>query len=175
MIRNVWLGVMLLAVSVSAQTPPADGLALLRPLTGRWQGTSEGEPGKATVEREYTELFGRRFIHVRNRSTYAPQEKNPKGETHEDVGVFSFDKARARVVFRQFHTEGFVNQYVLDPDAKPERFALTTEAIENIGPGWRARETYVLRNKDELEEIFELAPPGGSFAVYSHARLTRVK
>lgn len=87
-------------------------------------------------------LFGDRFIQVRNRSTYAPQEKNPKGEVHDDLGVFSFDNSRKRVVFRQFHTEGFVNQYILDADAKPERLVFTTEAIENIAAGWRARETY---------------------------------
>ena len=45
----------------------------------------------------------------------------------------------------------------------------TTEAIENIPAGWRARETYI------LEEIFELAPPGKDFELYSRNRLTRVK
>ena len=92
---------------------------------------------------------------------------------HEDIGVFSFDSARKRVVFRQFHIEGFVNQYVLDPASTPRRLILTTEAIENIPAGWRARETYELTGADELEEIFELAEPGKEFAVYSRNRLRR--
>ncbi len=50
----------------------------------------------------------------------------------------------------------------------------TTEAIENIPSGWRARETYVIHGTDEFEEIFELAAPGKDFETYSHARLKRV-
>jgi hypothetical protein len=68
-----------------------------------------------------------------------------------------------------------VNQYVLDPDAKPDRPVFTTEAIENIAAGWRARETYVLLGRDEFEEIFELAAPGKEFEVYSHARFKRAQ
>jgi hypothetical protein len=51
---------------------------------GRWSGTTEGQPGKGTVEREYTRVLGSRFVQVKNRSTYPAQEKNPKGEVHED-------------------------------------------------------------------------------------------
>lgn len=155
-----------------------DSLAPLAPLAalvGRWTGTTEGQPGKGTVEREYERTLASRFIQVRNRSTYPPQAKNPKGEVHEDVGFFSFDSARKRIVLRQFHTEGFVNQYVLDPGSTPDRLILTTEAIENIPAGWRARETYVIAGPDQLEEIFELAEPGKDFVLYSRNRLTRAR
>jgi nitrobindin-like protein len=152
-----------------------DALAPVAVLVGRWTGTTEGQPGTGTVEREYERVLGSRFIQVRNRSTYPPQEKNPKGEAHEDVGFFSFDSARKRIVLRQFHTEGFVNQYVLSPEATSSRLVLTTEAIENIPSGWRARETYVLSGRDQLEEIFELAEPGKDFALYSRNRLTRAR
>jgi hypothetical protein len=155
--------------------PPRDALAPVAALVGRWSGTTEGQPGKGTVEREYERILGSRFIQVRNRSTYPPQEKNPKGEVHEDMGVFSFDSARKRIVLRQFHTEGFVNQYILDPDSPSGRLVLTTEAIENIPAGWRARETYVFSGPDHVEEIFELAEPGKDFEVYSRNRLTRVR
>ena len=154
-------------------TAPADALAPLAPLVGRWSGTTEGQPGKGTVEREYERVLGSRFIQVRNRSAYPPQEKNPKGEVHEDIGLFSFDSARKRIVLRQFHVEGFVNQYVMDPDFKGDRLVLTTEAIENIPSGWRARETYVLTGSDQLEEIFELAEPGKDFELYSRNHLAR--
>jgi hypothetical protein len=63
--------------------------------------------GNAAVSIKVVErVLGSRFIQVRNRSTYPPQEKNPKGETHEDIGLFSFDSARKRIVLRQFHVEG---------------------------------------------------------------------
>jgi hypothetical protein len=57
------------------------------------------------------------FIRAHNQSVYTPGDKNPRGETHEDVGVFSFDTARRRAVLRQFRVEGFVNQYVAELDA----------------------------------------------------------
>jgi hypothetical protein len=98
-------------VGVHAQSsPPADPLAPVARLVGTWTGMSEGQPGKGQVERRYERVLGSRFIQVRNRSTYPPQEKNPKGEVHEDIGFLSFDRGRKRVVFRQFHTEGFVNR-----------------------------------------------------------------
>ena len=119
--------------------------------------------------------IGARFIQVRNRSIYLPQEKNPKGETHEDVGFLSFDSSRKRIVFRQFHSEGFVNQYVLESNSTPGRLIFTTEAIENIPSGFRARETSVLTGSDQFEEVFEIAEPGKEFEIYSRSRLTRAR
>ena len=157
------------------QTAPTDRLAPVSPLLGKWTGTSEGQAGNATVERDYEHALGARFIRVRNRSTYPPQAKNPKGETHEDEGFISFDGARKRLVLRQFHVEGFVNTYAQDPDAKPGTIAFATESIENIPAGYRARETYLLHGPDEFEEVFELAEPGKDFTVYSRTRLKRVR
>ena len=163
------------AVPMAAQSPASDGLAPLTPLLGRWTGTSEGQPGRGTVERDYERALGSRFIRIRNRSTYPPQEKNPKGEIHEDEGFFSFDRARKRIVFRQFHVEGFVTTYANDLEAKPGALSFTSEAIENIPAGWRARETYILHGPDDLEEIFELAEQGKDFALYSRTRLRRTR
>jgi hypothetical protein len=159
----------------SQQSTATDPLQPLAFLIGRWEGTSEGQPGKAKVQREYTHALSSRFIHGRNRSEYPPQEKNPKGEIHE--GWFSFDRARKRIVLRQFHVEGFVNQYVQDSDSDSavQRLVFTTESIENIPPGWRARETYIVHGPDEFEEAFELAEPGKEFEPYSRARLKRVR
>lgn len=159
----------------AAQPPPQDNLAVLAPLIGKWTGTSEGQPGNGTVERDYERVLRSRFMRGRNRSTYPPQEKNPKGEIHEDEGLFSFDRARKRIVFRQFHVEGFVTTYLQDLDAKPGTISFTTESIENIPAGWRARETYLFHGPDEIEEVFELAEAGKPFAVYSRTRLKRVK
>jgi hypothetical protein len=50
-----------------------------------------------------------------NRVEYPAQARNPKGEIHEDEAVISFDRARKVLVLRQFHVEGFVNQYVEEP------------------------------------------------------------
>ena len=166
---------MLLSFPALAQQPATDNLAPVAGFIGRWAGTSEGQPGQGTVERDYERVLGSRFIRVRNRNIYPPQEKNPKGEKHEDEGFFSFDRARKRMLLRQFHVEGFAITYVQDLDAKAGTISFTSEAIENIPAGYRARETYIMAGPDELEEVFELAEPGKDFAVYSRARLKRVK
>jgi THAP4-like, heme-binding beta-barrel domain len=167
-----------LPATLGGQQPASGAPDPLQPLAfliGRWEGTSEGQPGKAKVEREYRRALNSRFIHGRNRSEYPPQEKNPKGEIHEDEGWFSFDGARKRIVLRQFHVEGFVNQYVEDPPSSAQKLVFTTESIENIPPGWRARETYIVHGPDEFEEVFELAQARKDFELYSRARLKRVR
>ncbi len=47
--------------------------------------------------------------------------------------------------------------------------------IENIPPGYRARETYELTGTDGFVERFEIADPGKDFVVYSETRFTRVR
>lgn len=143
---------------------------------GKWEGTGTGKPGVSAVRREYRLALNDKFIHVHNVSTYEQQPKNPKGEIHEDWGMISFDKSRKQFVFRQFHVEGFVNQYVttsISDDGKTIVF--TSESIENIPAGWRARETYKIVSPDEFTEVFELAAPGKDFELYSESRLRRKK
>jgi nitrobindin-like protein len=164
-----------LSAAGQQQSGGAQALAALEPLIGQWRGTSEGRPGNGTVEREYVRILNSRFVHTKNRSVYSPQERNPKGEQHEDLGIFSFDRSRKRIVLRQFHVEGFVNQYVQEPPSTDGTLVFVTEAIENIPAGWRARETYRFIGADEFEEVFELSEPGKPFELYSRAKLKRVK
>ena len=146
----------------------------VRAFIGTWQGETDGQPGKGTVRRTYAFALRGAFIEVRNRSTYPPQKANPKGEIHEDRGFLSYDKGRNKLVLRQFHVEGFVNQYVLTSVAADGRtLVFETENIENIPPGWRARETYTLSGSDRLTERFELAEPGKDYAVYSENKMKR--
>ena len=152
----------------------SDPLLPLSFLIGRWEGTSSGQPGSAKVQREYVRVLNSHFIRVQNKSVYPPQEKNPRGETHEDYGMFSFDKTRKSAVLRQFHVEGFVNQYLSDLALQDGKIVFTSEAIENIPPGYRARESYRILGPDAFEEHFELAEPGKAFESYSRARFTRV-
>jgi hypothetical protein len=48
-----------------------------------------------------------------------------------------------------------------------------SEAIENIKEGWKAKETYELKSKNEFVETFELAPPNGKFEIYTQATFQR--
>jgi hypothetical protein len=149
--------------------PPLDQrLAPLARFVGRWRGTAEGEPGTGTAERIYTPILAGKFIEERNESRYA------SGEIHHHLAFWSFDRGRGRFVFRQFHQESFVNQFVATtPDFVGDRFVVESEAIENIPAGFRARETYVFSGADAFEEIFEIAEPEADFQRYSHNRFTR--
>lgn len=144
-------------------------------LIGSWQGTGAGQAGNSQVERSYRFILNDKYMEVRNKSIYPPQSQNQQGEVHEDLGLISYDKARKTFVLRQFHIEGFVNQYVMDylaPDGKTIVF--TSESIENISPGWRARETYQVANPDEFKETFELAAPGKDFELYVRSQFKRI-
>ena len=180
MIRSALVLVALMASTVAAQEPPKaarpDPFAPIRFMVGTWKGESSGQSGKGTSERTYAFELGDAFLVARNTAVYPPQPKNEKGETHRDTGFISYDKLRKTLVFRQFHSEGFVNQYLLDPNAtREDTVVFVTETIENIMPGWRARETYRKTGPDTMVETFELAEPRKEFEVYSVCKLTRVK
>jgi len=163
------------AAAVGQQTAnDPDPFATLRFLVGTWQGAQAGQPGSGASERTYEFVLNERFLQVRNTSTYPPQERNKNGEVHHDMGMIGYDRSRKKLVFRQFHQEGFVNTYVQNESNDPAMLVFTSEGIENIAAGWRARETYFLLNKDEFIERFELAEPGKEFALYSEAHLKRV-
>jgi hypothetical protein len=164
----------LMGAAAQASAAP-DQWAAVRFLLGSWEGTSTGQPGTATVRREYRFALRERFIEERHTSTYAPQEKNPRGEVHEHISYISHDRARKRLVLRQFHVERFVIQYVQESDTSGGALAFVSEALENTPSGWRARERYVVHGADEFEELFELAQTGKPFEVYSRTRLKRVR
>jgi hypothetical protein len=165
---------MFYAVLAAQNSPAPDVWAPIRFLAGQWDGEVSGQPGSGRSVREYRFVLNDRYLEVRNKSTYPPQPKNPKGETHEDWGMISYDRNRKAFVLRQFHVEGFVNQYVSErlPDGA---LRFTSEAIENIPPGYRARETYAVTGPDSFVERFELAEPGKDFELYSETRFRRRK
>ncbi len=157
----------------SAAKSPWDSLKFF---VGHWQGTSQGEPGQGKGERNYEFVLGGKFLQLKNKSVYPPQEKNPKGEVHEDLGLYSYDGQRKKFVLRQFHVEGFVNEYVeQERAADGKTLVFVTDRIENIPEGWRARETYKIVNQDEYTEVFELAPPQKEFELYAESHWKRVK
>jgi len=140
----------------------------------QWAGEGGGAPGIGKYERSYVSILNGNFIEIRNKSTYPPTEKNPKGEVHEDIGYIFYDKGRKAFLLRQLHVEGFANDYALEsisPDKK--NLVFISEAIINIPKGWRARETYRILGPNEFEETFDLAPPDKPFEVYSKVKFTR--
>lgn len=173
--KNILITFCLAPLISFSQTAKQDSIWMpLKSFIGQWQGTGEGEPGKGNYERSYMFTLNNNFIEVKNKSTYPPTDKNPKGEVHQDVGYISYDKLRKVFVLRQFHIEGFVNRYKMDSISNDGRkVVFVSEEIENIKPGWRAKETYEFNNENEFVETFELAPPNGQFEVYTKTILHR--
>ena len=173
--RRISLVILILPLLAHAQTVQQnDRWQPFEFFIGTWKGTGKGEPGVSVAEREYKIVLNNKFINVKHKSSYEPQARNPKGETHEDWGYISFDRARKVYVLRQFHVEGFVTQYyaqTITPDGKTMVFL--SENLENLPAGYRARETYRILNENEFVEVFEIAPPGKEFSVYSENHFKR--
>lgn len=163
----------LMALSATAQS---DHWAALRVFEGKWEGTTAGKPGHGTTSREYRFELEGRFLTQRDKSVYQPADPAAKPLVHEDFGVFSYDSNLKKIVWRQFHNEGMVNEYTLESvsaDGKSLEFATTR--IENLPAGFRAKKTYRVVSSDEIAETFWLAPPGQDFALYTESRIKRVK
>jgi hypothetical protein len=141
---------------------------------GSWKGTGEGKPGKSKLEAEYKFILNGNFLQVKGRAEFEPQEKNPKGEVHEDLGFISYDRNRGKFVLRQFHVEGFVNQYVLDTlSSDGNTFVFLSENIENIPVGFKAKVTCKILSDNEFSLVFELAASGKELECYSENHLKR--
>src|SRR5688572_19376217 len=106
-----------IAMAASAAQPQTDGLAELRWLVGEWRGVGQGDPGRSGSERHIDSILEGKYLRAHGRSVYPKQEKNPKGEIHEELDLWSYDRARSAIILRQFDTLGFVGTYVLDKAA----------------------------------------------------------
>ena len=172
---GIALGLAIFATVGAAQQPP-DPWQPVRFLVGSWEGTASGMAGDGRAHRTYAFVLKNRYLHEKNVSTYPPQAKNKAGEVHEHWSFISYDRARAALVLRQFHPEGFVNQYVVNTSAStPAKLVFDSERFENYDNNARARETYDIVSADEFVETFELADAGKPFEVYSRTHFKRVK
>ena len=173
---RIILFLLLIPLASYAQLSKQDSLwTPFQPFIGTWSGTGEGVDGNGTYERSYQFVLNKKYIEVKNKTVYPVTKENPKGYVHEDVGYISYDKMRKTFVFRQFHGEGFVNQYTLDSLSSDKKtIVFLSEAIENIPNGWRARETYIV-GSNSLTEVFNLAEPNKNFEPYTKAVLKKKK
>ncbi len=164
--------VFFIAMSALAQSDP---WAPLRAFEGKWEGDTSGKPGKGTTTRDYRFELNGKFLFQRDKSVYQPTDPAGKPLVHEDFGVFSYDTSSKKILWRQFHSEGFVNEYALDSvSADDKTLEFVTTRIENL-PGFRAKKQYRIVSASEIEETFWLAPPGKELEVYAVAHLKRVQ
>ena len=175
--KNILLLAVLLPALVLAQADKKKDIwEPFQFFVGEWEGQGEGKSGVSTVEKTFQFIMNGKYLHLRTSAVFEPQEKNPKGEVHEDWGFFSHDLFRKKFVFRQFHIEGFINQYVLESISDDGKtLVFDSEEFENAPPGWKARITYKILNDDTLEESFDLATPGKDLQCYILNTLKRKK
>lgn len=161
-------------MEVNKDAESNDPWEYFRYFLGDWQGVGTGKIGESHLERKYKFILNEQFMQVYNRSVFKPQEKNPHGEIHEDMGIFSYDKSKGVFILREFHVEGYVNQYTVErQDVEGKIWVMTTDTIENIPSGWQARTTYKILNHDEFQETFELMRPGEDWTCYISSHLKR--
>jgi hypothetical protein len=164
-----------MTVSISAGAQP-DPWAPVRVFEGQWEGTISGQPGKQFSRREYHFELNGTFLSQRDHSVFEPKSPGAAPDVRDDFGFFSYDRNLQKIVWRQFHSEGFVNEYTLDSiSADGHVLEFVTVRIENLAPGWRAKKSYRILSANEMDETFSLAAPGENFEVYTQAHLKRVK
>lgn len=161
-------------VVLSQQDQTEDPWERLRFLEGTWEGTGEGMSGVSSVIQDYRLILNNQFLRMTTKSVFAPQEKNPKGETHEDLGIFSFDRSRKVFVLRGFYVEGFVNQYVFNPSSEDrDSMEFVTENVENAPPGTKAKLVFRKTTNEEIEQSFYVAFQGREYSCFSTNTLKR--
>jgi hypothetical protein len=163
---------LLIAFNAVAESDP---WAVLRAFDGKWEGPSTGRPGKGSTSREFWFELNGRFLFQRDKSIYRSEDPAATPVVHEDFGVFSYDRNLKKVVWRQFHGEGLVNEYTLESvSADGKSLEFVTTKIENLPPGFRAKKAYRILSADEIQETFSVAPTGKDFEVYTVTHLKRV-
>ncbi len=170
------IAVLLIPICASSQTEQeTDPWQTIRFLEGTWQGNGDGMSGHSDVTQKYEFVLGGKFIRMTTKAVFEPQDKNSKGEVHEDLAMFSYDSGRKMFVLRAFYVEGFVNTYVLD-DISEDGKTLTfnTEHVENGPPGTTARLVFEQTGDNEIEQSFFVAFPGSELSCFSKNLLKKL-
>lgn len=160
------------ATIIVAQENPLDKF---NSLIGKWEGTGSGfNSSKSVIQSEFNRIMNNNFIEVKNHSEFEPTPQKPEGEIHEDWGVISFNKSREKIIFRQFHVEGFVIQYTLNDSLSNESTLIfESEYIENFVPGGTARFTINLKSDTDIETLFHVGFPGKEMSCFGSNRLKK--
>lgn len=168
------LGILLLCMTAFSQEKPLERLAFL---TGEWKGTGAGfGNNQSSINASYLPVMEGKYLEVWNDSKFEATEQNPNGEHHLDKGMISYDKSRNCIVYRQFNSEGYFNQYLLvDSLSSPTFLVFETETIENFVPGGSARLTIEQKSANEIATKFYVSFPGRKAACFGTNQLFRKK
>ena len=144
-------------------------------LIGNWQGVETGVAGEGIGFRSYTYELANNYLFVNNQSTFPKSAKKTMGEVHRDVGIFSYNQTTSKIIFRQFHIEGFTNIYELDTAASTDSsFVFITREIENNPGNWKAKLRLERLNENQFKEYFYIATEGENYSLFLSNQWTRV-
>jgi hypothetical protein len=167
MLRLIFILIFIPYLLFSQEKIDQDVWQPLRYFIGEWEGQSTGKSGEGKGERIYNFIMNDTYLYFQNTMKFQPQEKNPKGDLHEDCTFYSCDKNRNLIVARQFNIEGFINQFILDSLSSDNKtLVFITESSENAPPGLQARLIYEIKNENEFVETFELGFAGRQFSCW---------
>lgn len=145
-------------------------------ILGNWKGNGTGfSSGKSNIESSFNLVLDNKYIEVKNESHFEPTDNNPAGEVHKDRGLISYDKNNKKYVFRQFHNEGFVIQYIMNEAMSNDSvIVFDSEIIENFVEGGKARFTINILSENEIETLFDVSFPGKEFACFGKNNLQKI-
>ena len=139
-----------------------EGLSQLDFLIGSWSGHGKGFGHTSKVWNTYQYVLQDKFIQSQAESI-ARDDSGEVIEFHEDMGIFSYDPDREAIILREFYTEGYVNEYVVEAVSGSEgSYIYRGEKSEGSG-GLRAQLRLNLISDDEYEMYLDLARPGEDF------------
>lgn len=165
--------------TLAARAPLAgqtqDAMKPLEYFVGSWTGEESASFGRGKGERTYRFILQGRYLISQNVSRFPPRESRPRGETHEDWTIFSYDAGRQTYIVRQFNSEGFVNHFALDAASSvPRMMRFVGESSENAPPGTRVTLEYEIVSENEFVERFDVAFPGAAQPMTIRNRWRRV-
>lgn len=144
----------------------------LKVLEGKWVAEKKGF---SKVTQQYKFILKNKYLQMKTKAVFEPTEKNPDGEIHEDMAIFSFDRNRNVFVMRGFYAEGFVNTYTLNKNEDGKILTLLSESIENGMPGMKAKLVFSIKSADEFEQSFFVAFPNRDYACFLGNKFVREK
>ena len=156
-------------------TDAESGLGPVSHLIGKWRGVGRGRWGDSSAETEFAWTLDKHFIQGRGRSVYPRQEKNPDGEIHDYISIYSYDTHSGTIVMRELDNEGFAITYYLDKSSsKGNEWVFVAGQLENVPVGWKARLTLIFKAENEYHERFELDTNGKGYREYLTTQYLRV-
>ena len=113
---------------------------------GNWSSVQEACVGIGKADRSYKMVVDSNYLHITNTAYFQPDSTHVTGSDHHDWGLFSYDNTRKKIMLREFNSEGFIIQYILDTiSADGKTYIFLSESIENIPEDWQARTTITCR------------------------------